>query len=462
MASFVKSIGSFSILLLVLGGVSTHAQSAHFSGAQVTFPIGTLTNPSGMAIDSSGNIYVADNANNSISKLKPSGALSAGFLSGDGSPYGVAVDGSGNLYITDNVKNEVVKETLQSGGSYTQSVLPVGGLNGPLGIAVGPQGNVYIADSLNNRVVRAAPSGGTYTESTVPTSPLSRPEAVAVDFSGNLYIADTSHLRVLKETPSGTGYIESVVANLEFSSPEKPINLAADGAGDVFIIEYVNDLYFAVLKETLSGSAYSQSVLPNSGQNPSGIAADGKGDVYIASPGKNRLVKLLGDKPPDFGPVNLGSASAAISFIFTFDKQTTYPGQEVLTQGAGLLDFAFAGTGTCVNQKPGFVFNPGESCTIDVVFKPQVSGSRYGGVELEDFLGNLLATAYDFGTGVGPQVNFPPGRQVPIDSGLAKPSAVAVDGNGSIYYADSSTGKVWFQLFYNGTWTGGGAGWLRA
>jgi streptogramin lyase len=184
-ASFVKSIGSFSILLLILGGAATHAQTAHFSGAQVTFPIGSLTNPYGMAVDSSGNMYVADNANNSLSKLTPSGALSAGFLSGDGSPYGVAVDGSGNLYITDNLRNEVVKETLQPGGYYTKSLLPINGLNSPLGIAVDAHGNVYIADYLNNRVVKATPSGSTYTQSTVPTSTLSLPEAVAIDGSGN-------------------------------------------------------------------------------------------------------------------------------------------------------------------------------------------------------------------------------------------------------------------------------------
>ena len=79
----MKSIGNVSSLLvvcLVLGGAAAHAQTAQYSGAQVMLPIGTLTNPYGMAVDTTGNIYVADNADNSLSKLTPSGALSAGFL----------------------------------------------------------------------------------------------------------------------------------------------------------------------------------------------------------------------------------------------------------------------------------------------------------------------------------------------------------------------------------------------
>ena len=150
-------------------------------------PIGSLTNPYGIAVDASGNVYVADNAENSLAKLSPSGALSSGgtFLNGEDSPYGVAVDANSNLYITDNLSNEVVKEILNPGGYYTKSVLPLSGLSSPMGIAVDAHGNVYIADSLHDRVVKATPSGSTYTQSTVPTSTLSLPEAVAIDGSGN-------------------------------------------------------------------------------------------------------------------------------------------------------------------------------------------------------------------------------------------------------------------------------------
>ena len=228
------------------------------------------------------------------------------------------MDANGNLYITDNSKNEVVKETLNPGGFYTKSVLPVSGLNDPLGVAVDSHGIVYVADYLNDRVVKATPSGSTYTQSTVPTSSLSLPDAVAVDGSGNLYIADTLHARVLKENPSGTGYTESVVVSLHDFGGQFARSIAADGAGDVFILEYLSDETFTVLKETLSGGVYTQSSVPSFGQNPYAIAADAAGDVYIVSPGGGRLLKEFGPTT-NFGPVNVTGTSAPISLTFTFD-----------------------------------------------------------------------------------------------------------------------------------------------
>jgi streptogramin lyase len=457
MASFVGWIGSsrrISASLLIILGVfllapdtAAHAQKAHLSVAQITLPIGALTNPYGMAVDTSGNIYVADNAENSLSKLTPSGSLSSGssgapFLSGEGSPYGVAVDANGNLYITDNSKNEVVKETLNPGGFYTKSVLPVSGLSDPLGVAVDAHGIVYVADYLNNRVVKATPSGSTYTQSTVPTSSLSLPDAVAVDGSGNLYIADTLHARVLKETPSGTGYTESVVVSLHDFGGQFARSIAADGAGDVFILEYLSDETFTVLKETLSGGVYTQSSVPSFGQNPYSIAADAAGDVYIVSPGGGRLLKEFGPTT-NFGPVNVTGMSAPISLTFTFDTQSTLSSPAVLTQGDTALDFMNAGTGTCGKQKPTFVYSPGDTCSVDVVFKPEVSGSRSGAAVLQDVSGNTIATAYVSGTGVAPQISFPSGPPVPIDTRLVGPSGVAVDALGNVFFAERGTGNVY-------------------
>jgi sugar lactone lactonase YvrE len=446
----VKSI-FFLAFALLLGAVA-HAQSAHFSGALAILQNVSLTNPYGMAIDASGNIYVADNAENSISLLTPLGVFSADFLSGDGSPWGIAVDASGNLYITDRFANKVVKQTLRADGSHIRSVLPVSGLGNPLGIAVDAYGNVYIADSANNRVVKLAPSGSTYTQSTVPTSTLQSPWAVAVDGFSNLYIADTSHFRVLKEVPSGKGYTESVVATLKNFASEAPIGVAADGAGDVFILEYLDDASFAVIKETLSGGVYTQSALPSYGENPYGIAADAAGDVFTASPGSGRIVKVFGPIL-NYGPVQVGNMSSPIAVSFTFDKQTTMPSAFALEQGFFGEDFSYTGAGTCATQKPGHVFQAGDSCSMNVVFTPYFPGNRIGAAILFDQVSdNPLAVAYLSGTGVGPQVTFPPGNQSSIAGGLKKPSGLAVDGRGDVFVTENTTGNV-YEFFVNGTYS---------
>jgi hypothetical protein len=139
----------------------------------------------------------------------------------------------------------------------------------------------------------------------------------------------------------------------------------------------------------------------------------------------------------NFGAVNVGSASpTAISVILAFGTAETLGSTAVVTQGATGLDFTDAGTGTC---KAGTAYNTGDTCAVDVRFTPKFPGTRYGAAKLLDGSGNVIATGYVQGTGVGPQVNFLPGAQSVIAKD--KPpygyfTAIAVDGSGSIYIAD--------------------------
>jgi streptogramin lyase len=454
LASFVKSIVRWGrssagllvtlLVFLIACGAAADAQVVYFAGAQVPLAIGSVTHPYGMAVDTNGNIYIVDNAGNSLSKLTASGVLTleAALLSGNGSPYGIAVDGSGNLYITDNENNQVWKETLNPDNSYSPGILPFSGLNSPMGIAVDVNGSIYVADSQNNRVLKATRSGNTYTQSIVPSSPLSSPEAVAVDASGNLYIADSHHFRAVKETPSGSNWSETTIANLElYGAP--PIGIAADAAGDVFILNYQDDEHYSVVRATFSGGAYTLGIVPSYGQNPSGIAADTAGDAYVVSPGSNQLFKEL-PLPVNFSAIDVPGPSGAISFVFGFVQNATLGTPAVVTQGASGFDFTDAGTGTCARgTPPPFVYSAGESCTVDVLFKPQFSGSRYGAVVLKDQAGNPLATGYVSGTGVAPQISYPPGTQVSVGSVQANPSGVAADEFGDVFIAESGSGNVY-------------------
>jgi sugar lactone lactonase YvrE len=201
-----------------------------------------LDGPRGVTVDASGNLYIADNGNHRVRKVTPGGTIStvvgngtAGY-SGDGGPAasarlnlpaGLAVDSSGNLYTADEEDCRIRKVTLGGtistvAGNGTTGYSGDGGpatsaqLSGLRGVAVDPAGNLYIADTYNNRIRKVAPGGtistvaGNGTEGyagdggPATSAQLSTPFGVAVDSGGNLYIADYGNHRIRRVTPGGT------------------------------------------------------------------------------------------------------------------------------------------------------------------------------------------------------------------------------------------------------------------
>jgi sugar lactone lactonase YvrE len=408
------------------------AQVVHFSGAQSTIG-GGLAYPQGVAVDGKGNVYIADSFNNRVLKETFSAgnyAQSTVPAIGLTDPWGVAVDGSGNVYIGDTGCNCVYKVT----AAGTQSTLPGSRLNGSGAIAADAAGNIYIADPLNGRVVKETlGTGGGYTESKIGSS-LATPFGVAVDAVGNVYIADSGNNRVLKETPSGTSYTQTTVQTSGLGGPH---GVAVDASGNIYVADTSN---YRVVKETLSLGSYTQSTIASSGLYfPAGIAVDAEGNVYIADTDNNRVLRetLSGG---DFGTVDVASTSPALALIFTFDEAGTLGNIAGLTQGAAGLDFADVGSGSCA---AGTDYAAGASCAVNLTFTPELAGSRYGVAILQDVYGSLLATGYVHGRGAGPQVSFLPGTQITVPTGgVGIPAGVAVDGNGSIYIADLDNAVV--------------------
>jgi serine/threonine protein kinase, bacterial len=161
-----------------------------------------LAGPRAVAVDSAGNLYVAD-GNDRVLKLA-AGASTQTVLpfTGLDIPEGVAADTGGDIYVADlgNTANHgrVVK---LAAGSSTQTVLPFTGLSTTLGgVAVDSAGNRYVTDFANNRVLKLA--AGASTQTVLPFTGLSGPLGVAVGTGGNLYVADTPNRRVLK-LPAG-------------------------------------------------------------------------------------------------------------------------------------------------------------------------------------------------------------------------------------------------------------------
>ncbi len=163
-----------------------------FNGVQTTLGSGILY-PDGVAVDGSGNVFVADYGNNAVKEILavngsiPASPIIRTLASGNFDyAYGVAVDGSDNVYIADTLNGRVLKETL-SAGAYLQTVIAnsaTNGLDDPKGVAVDGSGNVYIADTYNGRVLKETLSAANYTQSVVaifPNNDSISPNGVAVD-----------------------------------------------------------------------------------------------------------------------------------------------------------------------------------------------------------------------------------------------------------------------------------------
>ena len=212
-----------------------------------------LTYPSGIALDAAGNLFIVDYLR--IRKVTPAGIISTvagtggsdgdeGF-SGDGGPAtaaqlsyprGVAVDATGNLFIADSDNDRIRKvtpdgviNTVAGGAVLREGAVFAGGFSGdgghattarlfdPLGVAVDAAGNLFIADSGNNRIRKVTPDGVISTVAgtgmrgfegdfgPAASARLNGPRGVAVDAAGNLFIADSSNHRIRKVTADPAG-----------------------------------------------------------------------------------------------------------------------------------------------------------------------------------------------------------------------------------------------------------------
>src|ERR1051326_5130759 len=214
--------------------------TAGYSGDGGSATSAQLNAPFSIAVDSAGNIYIAEWSNNRVRKVSTSGTITtfagtgAGGFGGDGgpatdaalnSPEGVAVDAAGNVYIADAFNNRIRKvdpsgiiTTIAGNGNpgYTGDGPALSaGLNDPSGVAVDKNGNVYVADNSNHRIRKI--SGGTISTiagtgvggfsgdgGPATKAQVFNPTHLTIDGAGNLYIADYSNNRVRKIDTSGT------------------------------------------------------------------------------------------------------------------------------------------------------------------------------------------------------------------------------------------------------------------
>jgi DNA-binding beta-propeller fold protein YncE len=267
-----------------------------------------LNNPSGVAVDSAGNVYVADNFNHVIKKLTRSSptyyTVSTILDTGLYHPQDVAVDSAGNFYVADTDSHQIKKLTPSSGSSpsYTVSTILDTGLFYPTGIAVDSAGNVYVVDSHNHVIKKLTPSSGSspsYTVSTILATGLLYPYGIAVDSAGNVYVADTQNSKIKKLTPSSGSSPSYTVSTILDTGLNRPRDVAVDSAGNVYVADTDSHQIKKLTPSSGSSLTYTVSTILAIGLSfPLGVAVDTFGNVFIGDTYNNKIKVILASSLP--------------------------------------------------------------------------------------------------------------------------------------------------------------------
>jgi sugar lactone lactonase YvrE len=220
---------------------TTGGVGSTIKGTKATFASTNLNNPTGLAFDTSGNLYVANFLGNTISKFNSSGGYVSN-ISGLSGPVGLAFDSTGILYVASGI-NTIGK--FNASDTYIGSISDPN-LNSPTGLAFDISGNLYA--SCYNTTISKFNSSGTYVSSI--NSHLYNPNGLAFDSSGNLYVANTAIYSIRKFNALG-GYTGSIDDPTNSSYLNGPVGLTFDSLGNLYV---ANWLGYMVSKFDSSGN----------------------------------------------------------------------------------------------------------------------------------------------------------------------------------------------------------------
>ncbi len=503
--------GSFTTGTQNKGGVSANSLNLH----------------AGLAVDGSGNLYVADAGNNRV-LFYPAGSTTATRVYGQGgsfntndanhggisadslsNPQNVVVDSSGNLYVADQSNNRVLfypvgtttaTRVYGQNGNFTTNSANSDGVSAttlaqPYGLALDSTGNLYVTDYLNSRVL-FYPAGnttatqvygqnGSFTANSMNNGGLGanslyQPTGVAVDASGDLYVADIYNNRVLFYPYNSTtatkvygqpGFTTNSANNggISANSLNNPMAIALDSSGNLYVADRSNNrVLFYLFGSTTATRVYGQSnsfttannggVTANSLSQPWAVALDNGGNLYVSDYSNNRVL--------EYGPVGnvnvcpAGQATPApcsttITLAYSPASPAILGATQVVTQGAAGLDFTLSTGNTCTGALAA-----GSSCTVNATFTPLAPGLRTGAVTLYNSTGSPITTTLLQGIGEAPLAAFSPSAQVPVSTGtysLAHPAGVLVDNAGNLFISDVTNKEV-LKIASNGTVSTVGSG----
>jgi sugar lactone lactonase YvrE len=499
---YVADSDNNNIRKITSGQVVTTFAGASVQGADGISGAAMFNQPSGIAIDSGGNLIVADSGNNTIRKVTTAGVVTsiAGLVGNSGAndgtgvaanfsyPSGLAIDTSNNVFVADANNNSIRKVTpegvvttltgiwMLSGSN--NGVLALATFNRPFGIAIDTSGHFFVADTYNNLIRKIATTGTVTTlagslqsgDGTGAEASFFYPAGIAIDNSDNIYLADKYNHTIRKITPAAVvstlagnpqlyGTTNGTGVSARFNSPS---GIAIDSNGDLFVAEFINNdirkITAGSIVTTFAG-ANSTGTLDGIGTSarfsaPSDITIDSLGNFFVADSNNHTIRKitsagavstfagLAGSKGSGDGlttvaqfnnPSSIFASNAGNLYITDSNNNTlrriNAAGDVETIGGAAGLYGATDGTGSSVrfyNPKSIAADNFGniyiadtENSTIRKVNSAGVTSTLAGVAQL---------TGITDGTGSAARFYYPKG--------------IAVDSTGNIYVADTSANTI--------------------
>jgi sugar lactone lactonase YvrE len=484
-----------------------------------------LNKPGGLALGSHGELYISDTWNQAIRLVDATGIIrtiagtGAEGFGGDGGPAtqarllfprGIALDSHGNLYIADSQNNRIRLVTSDGiistyAGTGERGYSGDGGLavraklNGPDGIAINADGVLYFTDSQNNMVRKITPDG-VITKVAVqsphgkpsfnPENPFDSPRGISLGPDGSLYVADRDHARICKIDSAGTVTVVAGDGNSLWLSPTEapgdggaarkanipyPAAVAIDAEGNLLIAAgKIRRVDRNGVITTILGARLDSPVLENGDPlqtrtgGPEDVVADQKGNIYVADTYRDRILRLSPNgtlaviagldtlpEEKDGGPAgNLrlsyswGVAVGPAGDVFVADSdmnrivRITEDGRFHRVAGKGVPIVRMEGNW----PPPQFSGDGGPATAADLDYPFGVAVDSHGTIYISDSTNNrirkvgtdgIIATIA--GTGAaGSSGDGGPARKARLSS----PSGLAVDSHGNVYVADSGNNRV--------------------
>jgi uncharacterized protein (TIGR03437 family) len=383
----LRRVDPSGVIVTVAGDGYVHSVG---DGGSAT--LAQLFQSSALTLDSAGNLFIADSGTQRVRQVLRDGTATTlagtgtpGRGAADGSPagnvalntpMGVAMDSSGNVLVADTYNHRVLLVTpartirtvagTGTGGASPEGTMPlVAQLRGPRAVCADRSGNLYIVDTSNHRVLRLAPGGplqtaagngskgGAGDEGAARFAQLNTPSACATDSAGNLFIADTANHAIRKVSPSGAistvagsgaagaSGDEAVATSARLDSPR---GVVVDDAGDIFIGDTGNHRIRLVTPDGVIHSIAGTGAAGFAGDGgpataallnaPQGLFLDGAGDLYFADTGNNRIRRLVPDAAAP-APVIQSTAITVVNAI-SLREGAVAPGEIAAIFGAGL------------------------------------------------------------------------------------------------------------------------------